>query len=244
MTVCWKANCPRFPHRHLSNACCVSHAVSRSVSLVLHTVFFSSCRCIPLSYSIMSSNPGINGTLPEEWGVLHHLIHISVHSCALQGQLPIEWFSLSSLEEIYLFQNHLSGHLPSEWSSLTNLRVIELWENSISGSLPESWGNMTSIWSVILSVNPISGPIPSSWSSMSQLTHLSLHSMSLSGSLPESFALLENLEVVLSFILAQCISVFGLSWFLFFPDQLVYTVTCLQTASKDNYQPFGVVEAA
>lgn len=57
----------------------------------------------------LSSNPRLEGTLPEYWGRLTNLRRLDLSGCGLSGRLPVTWVALQNAVSINLANNMLGG---------------------------------------------------------------------------------------------------------------------------------------
>lgn len=127
--------------------------------------------------------PGLEGTLPAEWGQLSNLKYIGLVGY-ISGQLPPEWGQLSNLETLYLPDLELTGPIPAKWGGMTSLETLQLENNLLSGPLPPEIGNMNKLVWLYLTNNQISGPIPKEIARLGNLEILGLSNNTLTGPLP------------------------------------------------------------
>ncbi|KAL8239797.1 hypothetical protein R6Q59_016364 [Mikania micrantha] len=84
----------------------------------------------------LSSNK-LTGEIPEELGMLTHILALNLSHNKLSGPIPISFSDLSQIESLDLSSNSLSGKVPSELIQLTKLEVFNVSYNNLSGRLPE-----------------------------------------------------------------------------------------------------------
>ncbi|KAD6454705.1 hypothetical protein E3N88_09411 [Mikania micrantha] len=84
----------------------------------------------------LSSNK-LTGEIPEELGMLTHILALNLSHNKLSGPIPISFSNLSLIESLDLSSNSLSGKVPSELIQLTKLAVFNVSYNNLSGRLPE-----------------------------------------------------------------------------------------------------------
>ncbi|KAD6454704.1 hypothetical protein E3N88_09410 [Mikania micrantha] len=84
----------------------------------------------------LSSNK-LTGKIPEELGMLTHILALNLSHNKLSGPIPISFSNLSQIESLDLSSNSLSGKVPSELIQLTKLAVFDVSYNNLSGRLPE-----------------------------------------------------------------------------------------------------------
>ncbi|KAL8239808.1 hypothetical protein R6Q59_016375 [Mikania micrantha] len=64
--------------------------------------------------------------IPEELGMLTHILALNLSHNKLSGPIPISFSNLSQIESLDLSSNSLSGKLPSELIQLTKLEIFDL----------------------------------------------------------------------------------------------------------------------
>ncbi|KAD6455183.1 hypothetical protein E3N88_09889 [Mikania micrantha] len=84
----------------------------------------------------LSSNK-LTGEIPEELGMLTHILALNLSHNNLSGPIPVSFSNLSQIESLDLSSNSLSGKVPSELIQLTKLAVFDVSNNNLSGRLPE-----------------------------------------------------------------------------------------------------------
>ncbi|KAL8239800.1 hypothetical protein R6Q59_016367 [Mikania micrantha] len=84
----------------------------------------------------LSSNE-LTGEIPEELGMLTHILALNLSHNKLSGPIPVSFSNLSQIESLDLSSNSLSGKVPSELIQLTKLEVFDVSYNNLSGRLPE-----------------------------------------------------------------------------------------------------------
>ena len=154
---------------------------------------------------------GLQGTLPEEMGLLRNLRSISLQYGNITGTIPSSLGDLSRLQELGLSNNALTGNVPESFNDLENLVVLALDDNMLEGNLgpilknlPElrflylednfftdnlhDWFNSKDVLPKLrhldLSDNAIVGKLPLEILNHPQLRVVDIHSNELDGSLP------------------------------------------------------------
>uniref|UniRef100_A0A7S4JQG1 Leucine-rich repeat-containing N-terminal plant-type domain-containing protein n=1 Tax=Odontella aurita TaxID=265563 RepID=A0A7S4JQG1_9STRA len=164
----------------------------------------------------------LNGSIPEELGLLKSLKVITLSGNHLTGHLPTSIRNLINLEVLSLHANDLSGSLPfgkenlrlqdldvssnfgftgtipREMFSYANLSSIDLQFNSFSGVFPPSdIGNLMKLKKVRVGANSFAqSPIPSVIGSLKGLTYLGLDRNEFSGAFPDFICKLSGLITV------------------------------------------------
>ncbi|GJY18475.1 MDIS1-interacting receptor like kinase 2-like protein [Tanacetum coccineum] len=116
----------------------------------------------------------LEGSIPEQIGMLSNLAHLSLRGNNLNGTLPVSITNLTKLVELDLSGNNFTSTIPSQIGNLKNLLHLGLSVNQFSGLILSSLGSMVNLTYVDLSRNNFIGPIPSSLGSMVSLTYLDL----------------------------------------------------------------------
>ncbi|KAJ0768828.1 putative protein kinase RLK-Pelle-LRR-XI-1 family [Helianthus annuus] len=171
----------------------------------------------PNLVSLVIGRCGVEGSIPEQIGLLSNLNFLSLRENQLTANLPISltnlthlkyldlsynnfsgnlpvWLTkLSHLENLFLHDNNFSGELPVSLANLTHLEYLYLYDNNFSGELPVSLANLTHIEVLYLSNNKLTGPIPPSYGSMLSLRVLDLSTNQLNASIPNQITHLQNL---------------------------------------------------
>ncbi|KAI7741594.1 hypothetical protein M8C21_024896, partial [Ambrosia artemisiifolia] len=137
---------------------------------------------------------GVEGSIPEQIGLLSNLNYLSLKENRLTGKLPVSLTNLILLEELFLAANKFSGELPVSLNNLTHLTYISLDGNNFSGNLPDSFTNLIHLEYFDLSTNKFSGELPVSLTHLTHLKVLTLDGNNFSGNLPDSFTNLIHLE--------------------------------------------------
>ncbi|GJV83549.1 kinase RLK-Pelle-LRR-XI-1 family protein [Tanacetum coccineum] len=139
----------------------------------------------------------LEGSIPEQIGMLSNLAHLSLQRNNLNGTLPVSITNLTKLVELDLFGNNFKSTIPSQIGNLKNLLLLDLSYNQFSGLIPSSLGFLVNLTYLDLSWNNFTGPILSSLGSMFNLVHLNLRTNKLNGSIPQELSNLQNLEVLI-----------------------------------------------
>ncbi|GJV93966.1 kinase RLK-Pelle-LRR-XI-1 family protein [Tanacetum coccineum] len=135
----------------------------------------------------------LEGSIPEQIGMLSNLAHLSLRGNNLNGTLPVSLTNLTKLVELDLFGNNFKSTIPSQIGNLKNLHLLDLSVNQFSGLILSSLGSMVNLTYLDLSWNNFIGPIPSSLCSMVNLTSLDLSRNKFIGPIPSSLGSMVNL---------------------------------------------------
>ncbi|KAM7515216.1 hypothetical protein LguiA_004799 [Lonicera macranthoides] len=138
---------------------------------------------------------GLNGTIPNEIGVLSKLTYLSLANNFFSGELPLSLFNLTNLTLLDISHNFINGSIPfKELGKLKNLNVLILSGNLFSGRIPSCIGSLIHLTDLDLSGNQLTGFIPIEVGNLSTLNSLSLQKNNLFGSIPSELGLLTNLR--------------------------------------------------
>ncbi|KAJ0944564.1 putative protein kinase RLK-Pelle-LRR-XI-1 family [Helianthus annuus] len=142
---------------------------------------------------------GVEGSIPEQIGLLSNLTELSLYWNRLKGDLPVSLANLTRLEHFDLSGNsfsgnNFSGNLPVSFVTLIHLEHLDLSGNSFTGKLPVSFTNLTHLKYLNLSKNQFSGPIPPAYGSMVNLTDLDLSTNQLNASIPNQITHYKSLR--------------------------------------------------
>ncbi|KAM7519178.1 hypothetical protein LguiB_018140 [Lonicera macranthoides] len=138
---------------------------------------------------------GLNGTIPNEIGVLSKLTYLSLANNFFSGELPLSLFNLTNLTLLDISHNSINGSIPfKELGKLKNLNVLILSGNLFSGRIPSCIGSLIHLTDLDLSGNQLTGFIPIEVGNLSTLNSLSLQKNNLFGSIPSELGLLTNLR--------------------------------------------------
>lgn len=126
----------------------------------------------------------LNGTLPEEIGLLSTLESIDIRSNdGLTGSLPRSIGKLKQLDFLSICETQLGGELPLSSQSLSELRILVLTENKFNGSLSFILDTFHNLQHIFLVFNEFTGTIPTSFGSLTKLESISLRHNFLTGKL-------------------------------------------------------------
>ncbi|KAF5815266.1 putative protein kinase RLK-Pelle-LRR-XI-1 family [Helianthus annuus] len=140
-------------------------------------------------------NCGLEGSIPEQIGLLSNLTFLSLNGNRLRGNLPVSLTNLTLLEVLDLSYNNFSGELPVALANLITLKYLFLDDNNFSGELPVSLTNLTHLRYLCLDKNQLTGPIPP-FGSMVNLTVLDLSTNQLNASIPNQIGNLQSLDTL------------------------------------------------
>uniref|UniRef100_A0A0E0FGL4 non-specific serine/threonine protein kinase n=1 Tax=Oryza nivara TaxID=4536 RepID=A0A0E0FGL4_ORYNI len=107
------------------------------------------------------SDCGCSGSIPSTIGNLTLLERLQITSNPqLNGKIPQSLFALPRLEKVYLYENHLSGSLEDIPYPLTSpLSFIQLNDNQLSGLIPKSFFQITNLKCLSLESNKFTGTV-------------------------------------------------------------------------------------
>ncbi|MFS7922551.1 putative protein kinase RLK-Pelle-LRR-XI-1 family [Helianthus anomalus] len=137
---------------------------------------------------------GVEGSIPEQIGLLSNLIDLSLLGNRLTGNLPVSLTNLTYLVYLDLSKNQLTGPIPPSYGSMLNLRELDLSTNQLNASIPNQITHLQNLRSLSLGDNNLDGPIPSKFGNLSQLYLLNLSRNSISGHIPLDIAKPRNLQ--------------------------------------------------
>nr|XP_043630339.1 probable leucine-rich repeat receptor-like protein kinase At1g35710 [Erigeron canadensis] len=146
--------------------------------------------------SLVIRNFRLEGSIPEEIGLLSNLTELSLSWNRLTGTLPVSLTNLTLLEHLDLDGNDFTGMLPVSLANLTHLEHLDLSGNNFSGNIPVSLTNLTHLRYLYLSGNNFSGNIPVSLTNLAHLRYLYLSGNNFSGNIPVSLTNLAHLEIL------------------------------------------------
>ncbi|KAL7568835.1 hypothetical protein ACA910_007248 [Epithemia clementina (nom. ined.)] len=122
---------------------------------------------VPAVTSLIWSNQGLTGTLPNEVaGLASFLEELDLGENKIGGSLPDGLFECKRLLKLFLHDNQFTGTLSDQFSELRHLTHLYLGLNQFEGPFPVGLGS------------------PANSSSARSLTFLSLYKNKLSGSIP------------------------------------------------------------
>lgn len=159
--------------------------------------------CGSLSLLDASGNQ-INGSIPQNIGILGSLIALNLSSNHLQGEIPISLGKIKGLRCLSLAGNNLTGSIPSGLGNLQALEVLELSSNSLSGEIPKDIVNLRSLTVLLLNDNKLSGQIPSALANVTTLSAFNVSFNNLSGPLPLNNNLMKCSSVLGNPLLRSC----------------------------------------
>ncbi|GMH27533.1 hypothetical protein Nepgr_029376 [Nepenthes gracilis] len=140
------------------------------------------------------SNPGLNGQIPTNFGLLKNLQSLVIIENGLTGQIPSSIGNLANLKRLVLSGNRFTGQIPCSLGNLTELLILDLSRNTLSGYLPSSYGALVSLIKLDLSSNSMAGSIPREIANLKNLTLLDLRNNSFSGGLKIPVESMDSLE--------------------------------------------------
>ncbi|KAG6546066.1 hypothetical protein Mapa_012472 [Marchantia paleacea] len=137
------------------------------------------------------------GSIPEEFGLLDALEHLSLSALNLTGIIPLGITKCLKLKTLDLSSNGLTGNIPPALGLLTELRELRLNDNNFEGPLPTEIGRCTQLEIFYFYQNNISGTLPPELGSLSKLLQIRGGGNEfLGGPIPPEFGKLKNLTVM------------------------------------------------
>jgi hypothetical protein len=85
--------------------------------------------------SLLQGGNVLNGTLPDEIGLLTSLTFLNLKRNMISGTVPSIIGSLTALTHLSLCYNAFTGTVPSQLGSLTALKRLSLYNNAFQGTL-------------------------------------------------------------------------------------------------------------
>ncbi|KAG9456751.1 hypothetical protein H6P81_001259 [Aristolochia fimbriata] len=143
---------------------------------------------------VLQSNPGLSGSLPQDFGTILGLRRLIIAGTSISGEIPAAVGKLKSLQQLDLSGNALKGTIPSTIGELKELVVLDLSQNALLGSIPAELSPLPKLTKLDLSRNNLSGGIPASIGSLRSLELLDLSENGLSGGIPLFLGGLEGLK--------------------------------------------------
>ncbi|GKD79013.1 MDIS1-interacting receptor like kinase 2-like protein, partial [Tanacetum coccineum] len=135
----------------------------------------------------------LEGSIPEQIGMLSNLAHLSLRGNKLNGTLPVSVTNLTKLVALDLSGNNFTSNIPSQIGNLKNLLHLNLSRNNFIDPIPSSLCSMVSLTYMDISRNNFIGSVPSSLGSVVNLTYLDLSWNNFTGPIPSSLSFLVNL---------------------------------------------------
>ncbi|KAJ0601723.1 putative protein kinase RLK-Pelle-LRR-XI-1 family [Helianthus annuus] len=153
----------------------------------------------PNLVSLHIINCGVEGSIPEQIGLLSNLTLLSLWGNQLTGNLPVSLTNLTRLERLDLGGNNFSGKIPDSFTNLIRLKTLYLDSNSFSGEFPALLTNLICLKTLYIDRNSFSGEFPALLTNLIHLEYLDLSTNNFSGELPVS---LTNLTLLTFFDLS------------------------------------------
>ena len=150
--------------------------------------------------SLVLSDNGITGMIPETWGQPKQSNPESVQTRAEDGLLGgpsvgaiREGMRLTNLLSLNLSNNKLEGAIPGSFYSIASLTEVNLSNNNLSDAIPTAISDMFLLKSFDVSHNNLSGSIPEEIGMLAFLTSINLSFNNISGSIPATVGDLNEL---------------------------------------------------
>ena len=150
--------------------------------------------------SLVLSDNGITGMIPETWGQPKQSNPESVQTRAEDGLLGgpsvgaiREGMRLTNLLSLNLSNNKFEGAIPGSFFSIASLTEVNLSNNNLSDAIPTAISDMFLLKSFDVSHNNLSGSIPEEIGMLAFLTSINLSFNNISGSIPATVGDLNEL---------------------------------------------------
>ena len=106
-------------------------------------------------------NDNLEGTIPDELGLLTALTELFLLHNFLTGTIPPKLGQLAALERLQMDGNQLTGTIPSQLGQLTALTYLGLDSNRLTGTIPLALAQLTNLNILFLGSNNLTGRVPS-----------------------------------------------------------------------------------
>ena len=136
----------------------------------------------------------VQGTIPEEIGLLTALTMLLLTDKQLTGTIPSQLGQLTLLELLWLDRNQLTGTIPSQLGLLTALTYLELDVNRLTGTMPAQLGQLTALTWLDFGSNQLTRTIPTQLGQLTALSYFALYDNRLTGTIPLDLTQLTNLQ--------------------------------------------------
>lgn len=138
----------------------------------------------------------LQGTLPEEIGLLESLSEINLFNNNITGSLPSSLQELRQFNSLIMHNNDLSGEFPQWFPENHHLSIINLAFNNMQGYLPDNIQDNAALTTLKINSNFLQGNL-SSLSGMENLVELHLDDNLFTGSLTDDLLVSwKNLEIL------------------------------------------------
>lgn len=150
-----------------------------------------------LLQSLDLSFTNLNGSLPENIGVVQSLEKLDLSFSRFSGTIPITIGDLQNVLSVSLNNNQLEGSIPYEVGQMKALKKVDMSCNKLTGTIPTTFGRLNNLRVLCLRNNQLSGSIPSGISQLFSLSELDLSNNQLTGSIPDEIGSIELLDTLL-----------------------------------------------
>lgn len=138
---------------------------------------------------------GMEGSIPEEVGLLSTLASFRLPNNAISGRLPINLGELSKLSALDFHDNQLTGTLPNSLANAKNLVYLNVANNNLGQGIPEELFNSLSLLRTLnLAFNNFNGKISANIAKLSSLANLEIHHNDFTGGYPIVLNVMRNLQ--------------------------------------------------
>ncbi|KAJ7949542.1 putative Receptor protein kinase [Quillaja saponaria] len=144
----------------------------------------------------------LEGSIPQNIGILSKLQYLDLSTNSLNGTLPLSLANLTQAFELDVSRNNLTGELDPRLfpdgkdqpkTGLISMKRFLIQNTKIGGRIPNEIGNMRSLVLLDIDLNSFYGPIPPSIVNCSQLSIILISKNHLSGPIPFNFGRLSKL---------------------------------------------------
>nr|CAB3452337.1 unnamed protein product [Digitaria exilis] len=146
--------------------------------------------CTSLRVMHISSNKGVQGSIPAEIGGMSSLASLVLYNNSMTGTIPSSLGNLSQLVILSLRMNYLEGSMPADIGRIPYLRFLQLSCNDLSDYMviyqaPADLGkSFSSITYIGFGAYRFTGPLPLSLTNLRRLKVLDVFEDSFTGVVP------------------------------------------------------------
>lgn len=149
----------------------------------------------------------LNGTFPEQWGLIQTLQEVHLSERLLSVSIPNQVGQLTSLTRLHISRSRLYGTIPDSISNLENLHELTLKMDTnieeysredyggLTGQIPGSLFNLTFLRTLDLSLNNFRSTLPTEIGHATQLEFLDIRNSGFYGPVPAQISELKQLTV-------------------------------------------------
>ncbi|KAL3941237.1 MAG: hypothetical protein SGARI_000668 [Bacillariaceae sp.] len=145
-----------------------------------------------------NGNPDLYGTIPTQLGLLTDLEKLQLSNNGVEGTLPTEIGAWTRLSVAGFGNNELVGTMPTELGLWTSLVTLGVQGNELTGELPSEMGRLIRLENLSMEHNRFTGTIPLQWENMASLESFSVQKNYLTGDMPEDLCYMKDLDVLMA----------------------------------------------